>query len=81
MGSRWDYMGPVTPRKPGGIVNWDPNTGDLLLAGLGDVSNSANVTVNHDNFSPRLGIAYKLTQKTVIRAGFGRTFFGPVLTR
>ena len=75
-GVRWDYFGPVTPRKPGGIVNWDPDTGDLLLAGLGDVSNSANVRVNHDNFSPRLGIAYKLTQKSVIRAGFGRTYFG-----
>jgi hypothetical protein len=75
-GVRWDYFGPVTPRKPGGIVNWDPDTGDLILAGLGDVSNSANVEVSHKNFSPRLGIAYKLTQKSVIRAGFGRTYFG-----
>ena len=29
-GVRWDYFGPVTPRKPGGIVNWDPDTGDAL---------------------------------------------------
>jgi Carboxypeptidase regulatory-like domain len=75
-GVRWDYFGPVTPGETGGLVNWDPDTGDLILAGLGDVSRSANVRVNKDNFSPRLGIAYKLTQKSVIRAGFGRTYFG-----
>ncbi len=74
-GLRYDYIGPDTAARPGGIVNFDLNSGDLLLAGLGDVSNTANVKSDLNNFAPRLGLAYKLTSKTVIRAGFGRSYF------
>ncbi len=74
-GVRYDYIGPDTARKPGGIVNFDLNSGDLLLAGLGDVSRTANVNADLNNFAPRLGLAYKIASKTVIRAGFGRSFF------
>ena len=74
-GVRYDYIGPDTARKPGGIVNFDLNSGDLLLAGLGDISRTANVQADLNNFAPRLGLAYKVASKTVIRAGFGRSFF------
>jgi len=44
-------------------------TGNLLVAG---VNASRNLNLQNDflNFSPRLGIAYSLNQKTVIRSGF-----------
>lgn len=74
-GVRYDYIGPSTARVPGGLVNFDLDSGNSLLAGLGDVSRSANVQPDRNNFAPRLGLAYKLTSKTVIRAGFGRSFF------
>jgi len=74
-GVRYDYYSPVTPGHPGGLVNFDINTGDLLLAGLGSVSRTANVETDWNNLAPRAGIAYKLTSKTVIRAGFGRSYF------
>ncbi len=74
-GVRYDYIGPDTARNPGGIVNFDLNSGNLLLAGLGDVSKTANVKSDLNNFAPRLGLAYKVASKTVIRAGFGRSFF------
>ena len=74
-GVRWDYIGPVTPKKPGGDVNYDFNTGELILAGMGDVSMSSNVVPRYNNFAPRLGLAYKITEKTVIRAGLGRSYF------
>ena len=74
-GLRWDYFEPVKPAHAGGLANFDPATGDILLAGLGDVSRSANVYTPKDDFSPRLGLAYKLTQNTVVRAGFGQSFF------
>jgi hypothetical protein len=74
-GLRYDYIGPDTARQPGGLVNFDLNTGDLLLAGLGNVSKSANVQSDLNNLAPRVGLAYKLTSKTVIRAGFGRSYF------
>jgi outer membrane receptor protein involved in Fe transport len=74
-GLRWDYFTPVTSPNKGGLANFDPGTGDILLAGLGDVSNSANVDTPLTNFAPRVGFAFKLTQNTVIRAGLGRSFF------
>jgi carboxypeptidase family protein/TonB-dependent receptor-like protein len=75
LGLRWDYFTPITPGRPGGLVNWDPDTGNLLLAGLGHVSNSAGVFTSKTNFAPRVGLAYRLTNKTVLRAGFGRSYF------
>jgi hypothetical protein len=74
-GIRWEYIEPVVAAKPGGAVNFDFATGDLVLAGLGDVSISSNVKPRYNNFAPRLGIAYRLTEKTVIRAGLGRSYF------
>ena len=35
LGLRWDYYTPVTPGRPGGLANFDPATGDILLGGLG----------------------------------------------
>jgi hypothetical protein len=74
-GLRWEYIGPSTPAHPGGGVNYDPASGNLLLSGLGQVSQSANVKPDYNVWGPRIGLAYKLTSKTVIRAGFGRSYF------
>lgn len=74
-GVRWDYFGPDTTPLKGGLSNFDVNTGNLLLANLGNVTNSSDVRAYHKAWSPRLGLAYKLTQNTVLRAGFGRSYF------
>ena len=48
----------------------DLTTGNLLVAGR---NASRNLNLNNDylNFSPRLGVAYAMNDKTVLRAGFG----------
>jgi hypothetical protein len=74
-GLRWDYISPISPKKAGGDVNYDFNTGKLVLAGLGQVSKYSNVQPRYNNFAPRLGFAYKLVDKTVIRVGLGRSYF------
>lgn len=74
-GIRWDYISPVTPKKAGGDVNYDLNTGDLILAGMGNVSKYSNVQPRYNNFAPRVGVAYRVTEKTVLRAGLGRSYF------
>ena len=74
-GARYDFIGPVNPGSPGGIANFEPDTGDILLAGLGDVSRTAGVDPDWNNIAPRGGLALKLTDKTVIRSGFGRSYF------
>ena len=74
-GLRWDYFTPVTSPYKGGLANFDPATGNILLAGLGSVSDAVNVETPKNDFAPRLGFAYKITQNTVIRAGLGRSYF------
>ena len=74
-GLRWDYISPISPKNPGGDVNYDFTNGSLILAGLGRVSKYSNVEPRYNNFAPRLGFAYMLTEKTVIRGGLGRSYF------
>ena len=45
--------------------------GDAFLVGTGRNSSNNNIPMDKKAFSPRLGFAYALDQKTVIRAGYG----------
>ena len=74
-GLRWDYFGPDETDQKAGLSNFDPSTGDVNLSNLGGVSSTTNVRGYHKGFAPRLGLAYKLTDKTVIRSGLGRSYF------
>jgi hypothetical protein len=74
-GLRWDYFGPDETDLKAGLSNFDPSTGDVNLANLGGVSSTTNVRGYHKGWAPRLGLAYKLTDKTVIRSGLGRSYF------
>nr|MDQ2899310.1 TonB-dependent receptor [Acidobacteriota bacterium] len=56
-------------------VNWDPATAKLLIAGK-NASSTANVNTDFHAVGPRIGIAYQLDSKTVIRSGYG-IFYDP----
>jgi hypothetical protein len=73
-GLRWEDYLPQTAAKPGGAGSFDPSTGDVLAAGIGTVPLNLGVKPYNLGFAPRIGIAYELTPKTVIRAGYGRSF-------
>jgi len=73
-GLRWEYYGPFTPRFNGGFSNYNPVNNTLELAGIGDVPKDLGIQKRYKNFAPRLGLAYRLSEKTVIRAGFGVTY-------
>lgn len=45
-----------------------------MVAGENGVNNALNVTAPLTNFAPRLGLAYQLNSKTVVRAGYGRGY-------
>jgi outer membrane receptor protein involved in Fe transport len=49
-------------------------TGTLALAGQNGISGTILGTQKH-NFSPRLGLAYRATDKTVVRAAYGLFYF------
>ncbi len=74
-GLRWDTWFPNYTRNAGQGSNYDVNTNTVLIAGVGENSKSAGIETQWTNFSPRLSIAYQLNSKTVIRSGFGRSFF------
>jgi outer membrane receptor protein involved in Fe transport len=73
-GLRYENYRPqtVTGAGKGGFV--DINTGEVLIAGSSGVGLNLNQKAANSLFAPRIGIAYKLTDKTVLRLGYGRGF-------
>ena len=71
LGLRYEFYPLMTRAAGKGIERLDPATNLVYLGGRGDVPTNAGVTVSHKLFAPRLGIAYRLTEKTVIRTGYG----------
>ena len=58
----------------GGAGSFDPNTGEVLVAGVGSVPANMGVKPYNLGFAPRLGLAYQVKEHTVVRAGYGRSF-------
>jgi hypothetical protein len=73
-GLRWEVYFPqtVTGASKGGFVQ--PTTGEVWIAGTNGVGLNGNVQNTFTNFAPRVGIAYQITPKTVLRMGYGRSF-------
>ena len=76
LGLRYEYESPMTIAT-NVYSRVDPSTGILLAAGLNGVSRSLNINTPKANLSPRIGLAYAVDEKTVIRAAFG-TFYGTI---
>jgi hypothetical protein len=72
-GLRLDVINPQSVNKAGNGGFLDLTTGEIKTAGVGGTSLSGNVK-NSLNFAPRLSLAYKLTDKLVVRAGYGRSY-------
>jgi Carboxypeptidase regulatory-like domain/TonB dependent receptor len=77
-GLRWAIYFPesVNAKGAGGFANIVDNggTGGIRVAGFGRYGLNGNVNNNFKAFAPRLGIAYQLTPKTVVRMGYGRSY-------
>lgn len=89
MGLRWDYESPVTERnnQDDGAFDFSANSpiqvvdplqpGLTLKGGLTFPASGNRLPYNRDlnNFQPRIGIAWHPWDKTVIRAGYGLSYF------
>lgn len=74
LGLRWEFYPPATPAFPGGFSNYDPSANTLVLAGVGGNPMNLGMKTHYRYFAPRAGIAYRLTDSTVIRTGFGISY-------
>jgi hypothetical protein len=73
-GLRYENYLPQTAASPGGAGSFDPNTGEVLVAGVGTVPSNMGVKAYNLGFAPRIGLAYQVQEHTVVRAGYGRSF-------
>jgi hypothetical protein len=73
-GLRWEIYFPqtVNGKDQGGFQNLA--TGEVMIAGENGVGLNGNVKNDFKRFAPRVGIAYQLDKKTVIRTGYGRSY-------
>jgi hypothetical protein len=74
LGLRWELYPPGTPAFPGGFSNYNPVNNTLVIAGVGGNPSNLGMQTRYNYFAPRVGLAYRLTEKTVIRAGFGVSY-------
>ncbi len=73
LGLRWDYMSPIFTPNGQSVGNIDVSTDTLLLTNL--AGKYAGVTTPKTEFSPRLGVAFRVDKDTVLRGGYGRSYY------
>ncbi|MDX2269113.1 MAG: TonB-dependent receptor [Bryobacter sp.] len=73
-GVRYEIFPLMTRAAGKGIERLDPFTNQVFLGGRGNVPVDAGFKVSKLLFAPRLGIAYRLNDATVIRTGYGLTY-------
>jgi outer membrane receptor protein involved in Fe transport len=64
---------PLMSRANSGIERLDYSTYTVLLGGRGNVPKDVGLELKTWYLAPRLGVAYRMGDKSVVRAGYGRT--------
>jgi hypothetical protein len=77
LGLRWETYTPFTDAH-NKFANFDLQQLKVLVAGQG-VSATGGVQTDYGDFSPRLGFAADLGHGTVVRGGFGFSYYPPVM--
>ncbi len=78
LGVRWEVFTPLALRNENGSFNYNSLTNQLTPLGNG-IDNTGNMQIQWGNIAPRIGLAYRLPLRTVIRAGYGINYFaGPL---
>ena len=78
LGIRYDIITPPEEAHGQG-ANLNLKTFQIQNAITDGISKSGGLAIPYNDFSPRIGFAYSVTPKTVVRGGFGISFFPPVV--
>ncbi len=71
-GLRWERF-PVPRKDHTGINRFDPDTGQVFTGGLSGVPFDSGAESGPGQLLPRVGIAFRWNDKTVIRGGYGQS--------
>jgi hypothetical protein len=73
LGIRYEFATPQWERD-NHLSNFDPTTNSMILAKSGSLYDRALVHPDPHNWAPRIGLAYNVTPKTVIRSAYGISY-------
>ena len=73
LGLRYEFATPQW-EKDNFLTNFDPDTNTLIQAKDGSIYDRALVNPDRNNFAPRLGLAFSIDSKTVLRSGYGVSY-------
>jgi hypothetical protein len=73
LGVRYEYGTPYWEAN-NRLTNLDPAAGKILQAKDGGIYDRALINPDRNDWAPRIGIAYSLDPKTVIRGGYGVSY-------
>jgi len=71
-GTRWEYF-PMPTRENRGMERYDPLTDQIILCGVGGEPTDCGIDMQQNLFAPRLGLAWRVSDGFVVRAGYGLT--------
>lgn len=73
LGARYEYY-PMPSREGRGIERYDFDTNTMMVCGVGSVPKDCGVKLSKKLISPRLGIAWRVSDSFVVRTGYGLTY-------
>jgi len=76
-GVRWEAYTPITDAH-NKFANFDVQQLKILVAGQGTTA-SGGVKTDYSDFSPRVGAEVNLGNGTVVRGGFGMSYYPPIM--
>jgi hypothetical protein len=65
---------PLVRRSHTGLGRYDLDANQVIIGDVGGNDENAGVNVSHTMFAPRVGIAYRLGDATVVRTGYGISY-------
>jgi hypothetical protein len=70
LGLRYEFVTPFYERE-NRLSNYDPATNSIIQAKSGSLYERSLINPDWNNFAPRVGFAYNLFERTVLRGGYG----------